>query len=162
MPQYSTTGQQGTVSASYKSAIGIAAATANASGVLIRRGKIYDINASAGSAPASTDTNIQFDLSRQTATGASASSAAFANPADPADAAFNGTASQGYTAEPTVTANSSVFNIAMNQRAPYRWQTYIGSGGELVYPATASNGFVLRVLSAGYTGSAGGTICHIE
>jgi hypothetical protein len=162
MPQYSVTGQQGTVSASYKTAIGISAATANASGVLIRRAKVYDINMSAAGAPSSTDTNIQFDLSRQTAAGSQASSSAFALPADPADAAYNGNASQGYTTEPTVTSNSSVFNIAMNQRAPFRWQTYIGSGGELVYPATASNGFVLRVLSAGYTNAAGGTICFIE
>ena len=156
MAVYSVQGAQATVSTGYKTAIII---TAAASGT-IRRGKVFDINMAAQSAPASTDTNIQFDLSRQTAAGTTTAYTPL--PADPADAAFSGLAGVNATVEGTVTATTSVFNMAMNQRAPYRWQTYLGSGAELVYPATASNGFAFRVLSAGYTGAAGGTVMVAE
>jgi hypothetical protein len=152
MAVYSVQGAQGTVSTTYKTALIITAASSGT----IRRGKIFDINVAAQSAPASTDTNLQFDLSRQTAAGTTTSYTPVAN--DPADAAFSGLAGVNASAEGTITSNSSVFNIALNQRAPYRWQTYLGSGGELVYPASASNGFALRTLSAGYTGAAGGTV----
>jgi hypothetical protein len=152
MAVYSVQGQQNTLTTTYKTALGF---TAAASGT-IRRGKVFDINVSQSGAPASTDTNIQFDLSAQTAAGTSTAYTAVTN--DPADAVFSGLAGVNYTIEPTVTANSSRFNIGLNQRAPYRWQTYLGSGAELVYPATASAGFVLRALSAGYTGAAGGTV----
>lgn len=152
MAVYSITGQQNAVGTGYKTALSL---TAAASGT-IRRGKVFDINVSQSGAPASTDTNIQFDMSRQTAAGTS--TAYTPNPNDPADAAFSGLAAVNYTVEGTVTANSSVFNIGLNQRAPYRWQTYLGSGAELVYPQSASAGFALRALSAGYTGAAGGTV----
>lgn len=155
MAVYSSQGYQQTVSSSSKTAISIVA------GSTARRGKIFDINVATQSAPASTDTNIQFALERQTAAN-SGGSAWTALPVDPADAAFSGTVSYNPTGEGTVTASSAVFVIAMNQRAPYRWQTYLGSGAELVYPATQSNGFALRVLSAGYTSQAGGTIYHQE
>jgi hypothetical protein len=152
MAVYAIQGAQATTDTTYKTAIIV---TAAASGT-IRRGKVFDINVAAQGAPASTDTNIQFDLSRQTAAGTT--TAYTPNPIDPADAVFSGLAGVNATVEGTVTASSSVFNMGMNQRAPYRWQTYLGSGAELVYPATASNGFALRVLSAGYTNAAGGTI----
>jgi hypothetical protein len=152
MAGYSIQGAQATLTTTYKTALIV---TAAASGT-IRRGKVYDINVAAQSAPASTDTNIQFDLSRQTAAGTTTAYTLLPN--DPADAVFSGLGGVNATAEGTVTANSSVFNIALNQRAPFRWQTYLGSGAELVYPATASNGFALRSLSAGYTGAAGGTV----
>lgn len=151
MAVFSIQGQQNAVSSGYKTALSI---TAGATGM--RRGKVFDINVSQSGAPASTDTNIQFDMSRQTVAGTS--TAYTLNPNDPADAAFSGLGAVNYTIEGTITANSSVFNIGLNQRAPYRWQTYLGSGAELVYPATASNGFALRALSAGYTGAAGGTV----
>jgi hypothetical protein len=74
------------------------------------------------------------------------------NALDPADAAAAGTAKANYTVEPTVTANSSVFYVGVNQRASYRWVAAPGS--ELVYPATANNGLVGRARSGGYTGTA--------
>lgn len=151
MAVFSIQGQQNAVSSGYKTALSAVAAASN-----MRRGKVFDINMSQSSAPASTDTNIQFDLSRQTAAGTATAYTLVAN--DPADGAFTGAGAVNYTIEGTITANSSVFNIGLNQRAPYRWQTYLGSGGELVYPATANNGFAFRVLSAGYTGAAGGTL----
>lgn len=155
MAVFSVAGQQNVLTTTYKSALAVTAGA-----TLMRRGKIFDINVSQGAAPASTDTNIQFDLSRTTAGTTATSYTPLPN--DPADGASNALAWTNFTAEPTVTASTSLFNIALNQRAPYRWQTYLGSGAELVYPATASVGVVLRALSAGYTGQAGGIVYFQE
>jgi len=152
-------------SALYKAAVGTTTASIGyiVAGATARRGLVFDMNMAAGSAPASTDTNIQFTLERMTATAGSTMTAYVPVAVNPADAAFVGKCGQNNgTVEPTVTANSSVFSLGMNQRAPFRWQTYLGSGAELVYPATTDNGFAWRVLSAGYTSAAGGTVYHVE
>jgi hypothetical protein len=93
--------------------------------------------------------------------------------------AFGSTATSGYTGsissvssnfaldvadgliQAWVTVNSSVetnntylqslWNVAVNQRASYRWVAAPGS--EFVYPATSSAGLGLRSLSGGYTGT---------
>lgn len=149
-------GAQSTLTTSYKTAMTVVCAGSN-----MRRMKVFDINMGAQSAPASTDTNIQFDLSRVSAAGTSTAFTLL--PLDPADATWTSVGGVNHTVEPTlVAAGTSIFNIAMNQRAPYRWQTYLGSGAELMMPATASNGFAFRALSAGYTGAAGGTIYFME
>jgi hypothetical protein len=156
MAVYSVSGQLATLSASLKSAIVISNAAS-----AMRRFKIFDINVSQGSAPASTDTNIEFILNRFT--GSAPTGTAFTpSPADIADAATTTTCAVNCTIEPgTITANQ-LFDMFLNQRAPYRWQTYLGSGAELVMPATASIGCTLRTQSAGYTGSGGGTIFYQE
>lgn len=59
-------------------------------------------------------------------------------PLDPADAAAVTTAGENHTVEPTYTAGEILLNIALNQRATFQW--YAPPGGELVVPATASNG----------------------
>lgn len=151
MAVYAIGGQQTILTTTYKTAISVNAA---ASGT-IRRGKVFDINVSQAAAPSSTDTNIIFDMSRVTSVGTN--TAVTPAPGDPADAVFSGLAGQNHTIEPTG-LTPSVFNIGLNQRAPYRWQTYLGSGAEIVYPATASNGLALRVQSLLYTASAGGII----
>lgn len=148
-------GQQATLTTSYKTAITVSCAASSA-----RRFKIFDINIAAGSAPASTDTNIQFDLSRHTAAGTNTAYTMLA--ADPADANWTSVGGVNNTVEPTISGTPSLFNLAMNQRAPFRWQTYLGSGAELMLPATANNGASLRALSAGYTGAAGGTVYFME
>ena len=152
-------------SALYKTTVGTTTASIGyiVAGTTARRGLVFDMNMAAGSAPASTDTNIQFTLERMTATAGSTMTAYVPVTVNPADAAFVGKCGQNNgTVEPTITANSSVFSLGMNQRAPFRWQTYLGSGAELVYPATTDNGFAWRVLSAGYTSAAGGTVYHVE
>lgn len=131
------------VSSSYKSLVGIAAT----SGAL-RRGKVFDILIGTTGTPA--DNPMQWDMSRMTVAGTGTALTPVS--LDPADVAALSTGTSNYTVEPTVTANSSVFNVGVNQRASYRWVAAPGS--ELVYPATAANGFAGRVLSSGYTGNA--------
>ena len=48
--------------------------------------------------------------------------------------------------EPTYTANLVLLSVALNQRATFRWVA--SPGGELVYPATASNGLGIQTTTA--------------
>jgi hypothetical protein len=155
MAVYSIPASQSTLTTTYKTM-----ATILCAGSAPRRFKVFDLNMAAGSAPASTDTNIQFDLSICTAEGTGTTYTPLPN--DPADAAALSTSKINHTVEPTITATTSRFNIAMNQRAPFRWQTYLGSGAEITAAATASQGHAFRALSAGYTGAAGGSIYYQE
>ena len=151
MAKYAITGTQATVSGSYKSVLSIAATTGS-----LRRGKVFDLLIGTNGTPA--DNYLQWDISRMTAVGTATSVTPQA--LDPADAAALGTAANNYTAEPTITANSSLLNVGVNQRASYRWVAAPGS--ELVFPATANNGLALRTLSGGYTGSATGDYMYEE
>jgi hypothetical protein len=151
MAKYAITGTQATVSGSYKSVLSIAATTG-----ALRRGKVFDLLIGTNGTPA--DNYLQWDISRMTAVGTATSVTPQA--LDPADTAALGTAANNYTAEPTITANSSLLNVGVNQRASYRWVAAPGS--ELVFPATANNGLALRTLSGGYTGSATGDYMYEE
>lgn len=136
-------GSQQAVAASYKTLVSMFATTS-----ALRRGKIYDILIGTNGTPA--DNYLEWDVSRMTADGTG--TAITPNALDPADAAALGTSKANYTVEPTVTASSSAFYVGVNQRASYRWVAAPGS--ELVYPASANNGFVGRTRSGGYTGTA--------
>ena len=156
MAVYSVSGQQATLTSALKSFITLACPAAS-----MRRFKVFDINVSQGAAPASTDTNIEFAMNRYT--GAVGIGTAFTPPpADLADAVTLVTSLVNLTAEPGTITAQALFDMLLNQRAPYRWQTYLGSGAELVMPATASIGCCFRTQSAGYTGQAGGTVYFQE
>lgn len=145
-------GTQQNLSTSYKT---LTTAT-SLSTTQARRGQIYDIMVGTDGTPA--DNAIVYDLSRQTAAGTITSITPTA--LNPADAAFLGAAAANATAEGTITAASSVWSIAVNQRASYRWVAAPGS--EFVYPATTANGFALRAKSPAYTSTAIGTFLLTE
>jgi len=63
------------------------------------------------------------------------------DPADPASLALF--SAPGGTA-PTITANSTVYQVAVNQRATYRW--IAAPDSELIVPATTANGLALLSL----------------
>jgi hypothetical protein len=151
MAKYAITGTQASVSGSYKTVLSVFAGSGTT-----RRGKVYDVLIGTNGTPA--DNYLQWDISRMTADGTG--TAVTPQALDPADASANGSAKNNYSAEPTVTANSSLFNVGVNQRASYRWVAAPGS--ELVFPATSANGLVLRTLSGGYTGSATGDYMYEE
>ena len=142
--------QQATATAYVGALLGITTLTT------LRRGKIYDLLVGTNGTPA--DNYMTWDISRQTAAGTATS--VTPNALNPADAAFLGLSTANSTIEPTVTANSSVFFVGVNQRASYRWVAAPGS--EFVYPATTANGFALRVLSGSYTGTATGQLWVTE
>jgi hypothetical protein len=147
MPYYAVPGNQGTVAAGYKTG-----AQVNASGTT-KRIKVYEIMVGPTGAPNATDCSIQFDVSRITATGAGAYTTWTPTLLDPADGAAVTVAGINATAEATaITANSSLWNEGVNQRNSLRWVAPQESQ-YLVAPAVASNGLVLRALSATYTSS---------
>src|SRR6266851_5389724 len=66
--------------------------------------------------------------------------------------------------EPTYTANSSLFDQGLNQRATYTWTAWT-EGAQLVAPATAANGLGIACLSSvapAFTGVAASQINHEE
>ena len=113
-----------------------------------RRGKLYDLEVGTDGTPA--DGVLTWDVSRMTVDGTGTGATPL--PLDPADAAALTTCKDNYTVEPTITAASSLNVIPENQRATYRWCAFPGS--ELVWPATAANGLVVRAKSAQYAGTA--------
>lgn len=144
-------GTQQAISSSFKTLASVRATTG-----ALRRGKVYDLLFGTNGTPA--DNAMEYDVSRITAGGTGTS--ATPNPLDPADAAADATCLVNNTVEPTVTAASSHVFVGVNVRASYRWVAAPGS--ELVYPATADNGFALRALSPSYTGTATGAIFFEE
>lgn len=112
------------------------------------RPRLYDILIGCAATPA--DQATKFSLLRCTAAGTAGSS--FTPIAlDPNDPAALATCGQGvFSVEPTYTANSNLLVLDVNQRATVRWVA--APGGELMAPATASNGIGLRSLSG--TGTA--------
>jgi hypothetical protein len=117
-----------------------------------RRFKIYDVLIGTNGTPA--DNFIEWDISRVTAS--STTTVVTPMPLDQADAASLTVATVNSSTHGTITGNSNVFYVGVNQRASYRWVA--APGGELVAPATSSNGFQLRTRSGGYTGTATGTL----
>lgn len=107
-----------------------------------RRGKLYDIIFGSEASPA--DNAFRYIVQRCTALGTSTSVTPQA--LDPADAATEADAGENHTIEPTYTSNAILLAIGLNQRATFRWVA--APGGELVYPATASNGLGVQTPTA--------------
>lgn len=147
-----TTPAQQAISATYKTLLNIAASSTTA----VRRIKIHEFVFGTDGTPA--DNAMTWDVSRTTAAGTGVAGVVVA--LDAADSAFLGVATINYTAEPTVTANSSSWAAGMNQRATHRWVAYPGQ--ELVVPATNLAGIAFRAKSPGYTGTAVAQIEFVE
>jgi hypothetical protein len=107
-----------------------------------RRGEIYDLVV--GSEAAAADNPFLYVLQRCTAAGTS--TAVVPQPLDPADAATEMDAGENHTVEPTYTAAAILLEIALNQRATFRW--IATEGGRLIFPATASNGIGIATPTA--------------
>ena len=144
-------GTQQAIAAAYKTLVALTAATAT-----LNRGQLKDLFVGPDGTPAGTDGSIVYDVSRQTAAGTS--TAATPNPNDPAASVTRAVGAVNFTAEGTITAASSLWGMALNQRASQRWVA--DPGAELVWPATNLAGLALRALSPVYTGNAFGKTGH--
>lgn len=136
-----TTPAQINLTTTYKTMVSITAV----SGTLCR-GQVYEVNVGADGAPNATDCQIVYDWSRQTTVGTGVT--AVASPLNPADVVTRQLATINYTIEPTLTANTSLLTLGLNQRASQRW--IAAPGSELVWPATATNGIAGKALSPTY------------
>lgn len=99
-----------------------------------RRYRLYDLILGSEASPA--DAAFLYRVRRCTTAGTLTS--VTPKNLDPADATTELDAGQNHTVEPTYTASSELLEVALNQRATFRWVA--SPGGELVCPATASNG----------------------
>lgn len=147
--RYAETGTQGAVAATNKTSLVLVSAATI-------RPKLYDFSIGASGTPA--DNVLSWQLQRFTAAGTTTAVTPVAD--DPADPAALASAGSNASAEPTYTANTVLFSLAMNQRASYRWVA--APSGEIICPATAANGVGMAVLSPGYTGGVTTAFMHEE
>ena len=138
-----TTPTRQNITTTVKSQIHITATTGAST---LGENRWYDILVGVDSVPADNATN--WDVSRFTAAGTGVSGNVI--PLSPSTRGAGATATINCTANPTTTANSSVWALAMNQRASFRWVAAPGS--ELVGPATNANGLTLGAFSGAYAG----------
>ena len=153
MTRYSTSNGSagGTVSTTYKTFVSLTAATAT-----LTRGELLIMDFGPSGPPNSTDCSIVYDLSRQTSLGTG--TAFTPTPIDNTSSASGSVGTINYTIEPTITANSTMFQIGLNQRSSMHVQLDQG----FRWPATNVNGLVLRALSTIYASSLGCTTIHNE
>lgn len=149
-------GTQQAMTTTFKTQTMINAITAS-----LRRAFIFELDIGADGLPNATDCAIVWDLSA-TVTAVGTATALTPLALDQADAA-SGTAGNGnHTAEPTMTATSSRWALAANQRGTYRWVVSPGGPGEIVVPATNLVGFALRAKSTTYASTGVATIMFRE
>lgn len=120
-----------------------------------RRAKIYDISIGTAATPA----DAAFTWVFQRCTTAGTGTASTPNSLDPADTlASTIVCKDTTTVDPTLTAGAFLEAIALNQRATYRWVA--APYGELIIPATTSNGIIVGVSAATTTSFDAG--CNYE
>ena len=144
-------GTQQSVTTTYVQAtLAVTCSTANGASTVFRRGKLYDVLVGTNGTPG--DTFVEWDISRCT----TSSTATFVNapPLDPADSVPNTLGVVNSSQHGTISV-PNLFYIGMNQRASYRW--VCAPGSELVWPATGSNGLVVRPRGS-YTSTVTATI----
>jgi hypothetical protein len=110
------------------------------------RGRIYDILIGSDATPA--DVATEFNLIRGTVSG-TGSSTPTPRALDPADPAALLSAKVGTFSGQTKSSNSSLLNIALNQRATFRWVA--APDGEIVVPATSDNWVGVESIASGGT-----------
>lgn len=151
MARYAASNQLGgseqALTGTYKTLLAVTAATG---ATTLRRGWIDEIIVGADGAAVATDCQVVFDLSVQTAAGTS--SAVTPNPTpDGSDAAALLTYAANFTAEGTITANSSLGAIPVNQRQSQRIAVADYRLSPWIIPAVNLKGMALRAKSTNYT-----------
>lgn len=115
----------------------------NAAASSMRRAKIYDLGIGCGASPA--DNAFIWVIQRCTTAGTGTT--VTPNSLDAADTlASTIVATATITVDATLTAGAFAYREALNQRASFRWVA--APYGELIIPATASNGFMIGLSAA--------------
>ncbi len=118
----------------------------NAAAANMRRAKIYDV--SLGSSATPGDNAFLWIYQRCTTAGTGTTTTP--NSLDPADTLASTIVTTGtVTADPTLTAAAFLYQVALNQRATFRWVA--APYGELIIPATASNGIMFGLSASSTT-----------
>lgn len=120
--------------------------------------RMYDWMSGSDATPADAATKLAF---QRTTTNGSPSTSVTPNALDPADpASLAGYNTAWSTTNPTITANSTLLQVAQNQRATYRWVAAPDS--EIFVPATAVNGIALVSVVASATANYAWTTMWME
>jgi hypothetical protein len=157
MASYVASNQNGgtpqNLSSSYKSIVGIVAQTG---ATLLRRGWIMEWEIGADNVPNATDCPISWSIDVSTSLGTATNITTVVNPNDigGGDAAALLLYQANYTVEPTVTANSNVWYMGLNQRASYRIQMR-DEVSAIIVPAVNQKGPVFRAKSPNYASTVG-------
>jgi len=107
--------------------------------------RIYDMIVGSSASPA--DVATDFNVIRGTVSGSGTS--VTPRKIDSADPSALATSQQGTFTGQTKTSNSSIMDLALNQRATFRW--IAPQDGELVVPATSDNWIGLESIASGGT-----------
>lgn len=112
-----------------------------------KRVRIYEIVSGSDATPA--DNAAKFQLQRSSARGTQTTNVTplALDPADPAPQAVG--LDTAWSVNPTLTASSFPDQFPQNQRATFRWVAF--PNGEILIPATASNGLALMSAVASAT-----------
>ena len=113
------------------------------------RGRVFEWIFSQSGTPA--DNVVQWLVRRLTAVGTEGAGVVPVTLSDPGGTsagAIDG--AENHSVEPTYTAASELLDFDINERATFRWVA--SPGGEMVIPATASNGLGATAISATYSG----------
>ncbi len=161
MANYDAPLLQGTLSTSFKSA---GVLYCNTAANTARRIQVYEIEMGQTGVLSANDCQVQWDVSRFSATNALAGSAVVPNLLDPADVSPLSLFFNAVTTELTYTGVNfglSVKSWGINQRGSYRWRA-LDDGDNIVISATAGTGIGARALSVSFTSSAVGNLAFIE
>lgn len=152
---------QATCSTTYKTAADL---YANVAANTQRRIQLYEIEIGQTGGLSSSDCQVQWDVSRFSATAILTATAVVPNSNDEADVSplalfFNNNIGElTYT---TAGFGLSLKNWAINQRGAYRWRA-LDDGDNIIIAATAGKGVGVRALSTSFTGSLVGNLSFIE
>jgi hypothetical protein len=119
-------------------------------GGAVSRLVLYDLVVGSDATPA--DNYAEFAI-RRTTTAGTTTTTFTPTLLDPANGAAAGVFVLTASAQPTITANSDLLNIPINQRATFRWVA--NPGGELIVPATAGNGLAFMAVASNATATYG-------
>jgi hypothetical protein len=151
MPAYTfsnlNAGSQQTLGAAYKTIIAIVATTG---ATTFRRGWVMEWEIGSDGTINSTDCPISWSIDVQTASGTTSALTPQPNDIGGGDAAALLKYQANATAEGTITANTHLWNMGLNQRASYRIQMR-DEWSSIIIPATAdAKGIAMRALSPNY------------
>jgi len=110
------------------------------------RGRIYDLIIGSDASPA--DIATEFNIIRGTVSGTPTTTVT-PRALDPADPASLLSLEVGTFTGQTKTSSTSLMNIALNQRATFRWVAV--PDGEIIVPATSDNWVGLESIASGGT-----------
>lgn len=140
--RYAATGTQDTTTASPGDS------SLSVQGVTTLRWRLYDLVFSHSGTP--SDDVIQW-LIRRFDTNDGTATAVTPAELDSDGPASNLTAGEDHTTEPSAVASGELLDFDLNERATFRWVA--APGGELVGPASATEGIFATAISAAYTGA---------